>query len=120
MYEHRHQPPIPRAAFWLRLAKHAAFAIAAAFACLLVGMAGYLYFESDDIKSWRDAFLNAAMLLGGMGPIHIPKTDAGKIFAGLYALFAGIVFVAAAGAIIAPLLHRLLHQFHWGDGGDNS
>ena len=120
MYEHRHHPPITGAAFRLRFALHAAFAVAAALVCLAVGMAGYLIFESEHIKTWRDAFLNAAMLLGGMGPIHTPQTDGGKVFAGLYALFAGVVFVAAAGVIIAPLLHRLLHLFHWGDGGDKS
>jgi hypothetical protein len=123
MYEHRRQPPISRAAFRLRLALHAAFAVAAALGCLAVGMAGYLIFESDCIKTWRDAFLNAAMLLGDMGPIHTPQTDGGKVFAGLYALFAGIVFVAAAGVIIAPLLHRLLDildMLHYDDRGDES
>ena len=87
---------------------------------LAIGMAGYFWFEPDDIKTWRDAFLNAAMLLGGMGPIHTPKTDGGKVFAGLYALFAGIVFVAAAGIVVAPVLHRMLHKFHWDRPGDRS
>jgi len=76
-------------------------------------MVGYLYFEHDHVTTWRDAFLNAAMLLGGMGPIHSPVTDDGKVFAGLYALFAGLVFVVAVGLLFAPVLHRLLHRFHW-------
>jgi hypothetical protein len=80
-------------------------------------MAGYLYYEAEHIKTWRDAFLNASMLLGGMGPIHTPQTDGGKVFAGLYALFAGVVFVAAAGLAIAPVLHRLLHLFHMDSSG---
>jgi hypothetical protein len=77
---------------------------------LLLGIAGYEHFEQ---LPWRDAFLNAAMLLGGMGPVDSPKTDAGKLFAGLYALFAGLVFLIGAGLIVAPLFHRLLHKFHW-------
>jgi hypothetical protein len=53
------------------------------------------------------------MLLGGMGPIHSPVTDSGKVFAGLYALYAGLVFLVAAALLFAPVLHRLLHRFHW-------
>ena len=62
---------------------------------------------------WRSSFLNAAMLLGGMGPVNDPQTDAGKLFAGAYALFAGLVFIVIAGLLLAPSLHRLLHTFHW-------
>jgi hypothetical protein len=62
---------------------------------------------------WRDAFLNSAMLLGGMGPVDAPRTDGGKLFAGLYALYAGLVFLIAAALVVAPVVHRLLHQFHW-------
>jgi hypothetical protein len=74
------------------------------------GMAGYMYFER---LPWRDAFLNAAMLLGGMGPVESPATPGGKLFAGLYALYAGLVFLVAVGIVLAPVVHRLLHQFHW-------
>ena len=73
---------------------------------------GYVSIEH---LSWIDAFLNAAMLLGGMGPVDPPKTDAGKWFAGLYALYAGLVFVVTAAMIVAPMLHRLLHRFHWNE-----
>jgi len=55
------------------------------------------------------------MLLGGMGPVNSPQTDGGKIFAGLYALYAGLVFLIAAGLIFAPAIHRMLHLFHWDD-----
>ena len=64
---------------------------------------------------WIDAFLNAAMLLGGMGPVDVPKTDAGKLFAGVYALYAGLVFIVTAGLVVTPVLHRLLHHFHWSE-----
>lgn len=77
-----------------------------------MGMLGYMGFEH---LSWLDAFLNAAMLLGGMGPIHVPATDAGKLFAGLYALYAGLVFIATAALLFAPMFHRLMHRFHWSE-----
>jgi hypothetical protein len=79
-------------------------------ASLFFGMLGYQYYEG---LPWRDAFLNAAMLLGGMGPVDAPRTDAGKLFAGLYALYAGLVFLIAAGLVVAPALHRMMHLFHW-------
>jgi hypothetical protein len=92
------------------MAGHVAVALALVVASLLAGMLGYQWFEH---LGWRDAFLNSAMLLGGMGPVWTPQTPAGKIFAGLYALYAGLVFLVSAGVVAAPLLHRLLHRFHW-------
>ena len=53
------------------------------------------------------------MLLGGMGPVDMPQTDAGKLFAGIFALYAGLVFIAAAALMLGPVVHRLLHRFHW-------
>jgi len=67
--------------------------------------------------SWLDGFLNAAMLLGGMGPVATPCTPGGKLFAALYALYAGIVFLIVAGIVLAPAVHRLLHLFHWDERG---
>lgn len=110
MYESRKQPLLPRDRFMRRLWGHAAVAVALLVISLLIGMAGYGYFEN---LPWRDGFLNAAMLLGGMGPVDAPKTDGGKLFAGLYALYSGLVFLVAAGVVLAPILHRLLHKFHW-------
>jgi hypothetical protein len=110
MYEHRHDHPLPRAAFAGRLARHAALALGLMLLSLAIGMAGYEYFEG---LAWRDAFLDAAMLLGGMGPVHTPVTPGGKLFAGCYALYAGIVFLVVAGLLLAPVVHRLLHRFHW-------
>jgi len=72
-------------------------------------MWGYMHFERLRLL---DAFLNAAMLLGGMGPIEQPQTDGGKLFAGIYALYAGLVVLAVAGIILAPMMHRFLHRFH--------
>ena len=89
---------------------HFVAALALLLGSLMLGMAGYEYFEQ---LPWRDAFLNAAMLLGGMGPVDAPRTDGGKLFAGLYALYAGLVFLVAVGLIFAPVVHRVMHKFHW-------
>lgn len=110
MYENRQYPPIPFRAFALRFARHAFIATAVLAGSLLAGMAGYVLFEG---LSWMDAFLNASMLLGGMGPVDAPHTSAGKLFAGCYALYAGLVFLVAAGLLVAPVAHRMLHKFHW-------
>jgi len=112
MYESLKHPPLPRIRFLRRLALHAAGAMGLLLGSLLIGMAGYGYFEDLD---WRDAFLNSSMLLGGMGPVDAPETDGGKVFAGLYALYAGLVFILAAGLVFVPVLHRLLHKLHWDD-----
>jgi len=116
-YEHRNKPPIPRAAFLARLVRHAAAALALLILSLGIGMAGYAYFEGLE---WRDCFLNAAMLLGGMGPLYSPVTPGGKLFAGCYALYAGLVFLVVAALLLAPGVHRLLHRYHWEGKGPKS
>ena len=110
MYEARKQPVIPRARFARRMVTHSAAALGLLAVSLAIGMFGYVAFER---MSWIDAFLNASMLLGGMGPVNPPQTDAGKLFAGLYALYAGLVFIVTAAVLFAPILHRVLHRFHW-------
>ncbi len=112
MYETKNQPPLPRALFFRRLAGHLSAAAGLLLASLGVGMWGYAYYEH---LPWLDAFLNAAMLLGGMGPVDSPRTDGGKLFAGLYALYAGLVFIATAALLFTPVLHRLMHKFHWSE-----
>ncbi len=114
MYEHRTTKPLPTRQFLRRLALHTAVALVLVAVSLVLGMLGYSRFEH---LAWRDAFLNSAMLLGGMGPVDAPKTPGGKVFAGVYALYCGLVFLVAAGVVFAPLLHRLLHHFHWVDEG---
>lgn len=110
MYETRKQSPLPKALFIRRVVLHFAIAAGLLLASLAIGMAGYMYYES---LAWRDAFLNAAMLLGGMGPVDAPKTNGGKVFAGLYALYAGLLILVTAGVVLSPVLHRILHKFHW-------
>jgi hypothetical protein len=110
MYESRTQAPIHRRLFIARLFQHAGLALALLFVSLGMGMGGYMFFEG---LSPVDAFLNSAMLLGGMGPVDPPHTWNGKVFAGLYALYAGLVFIATAALIFTPVAHRMLHKFHW-------
>ena len=97
---------------WRRMANHAALSVGLLSASLAIGMWGYRHFEH---VGWRDAFLNAAMLLGGMGPVKTDLSDGGKIFAGCYALFAGIVVIAVAGLLLGPGVHHLMHNVHWED-----
>ena len=109
MSEHRHTPLAPRNLFLRRLAQNAGIALLAVGGSLVVGMWGYWYFES---LTWLDSFLNAAMLLGGMGPVETPTTEGGKLFAGVYALYAGMVVLVAASILVAPVMHRYMHKFH--------
>ena len=110
MYETRVEPILPRGRFIVRLARNSAGAFALVVFSLFIGMAGYVGFEH---LSWLDAFLNAAMLMGGMGPVNNPLTPGGKLFAGLYALYCGLVVIVTMGVVLAPSLHRALHKFHW-------
>ncbi|MFN5928994.1 MAG: hypothetical protein ACK45X_12860, partial [Roseiflexaceae bacterium] len=88
---------------------HMLMAMALTIFALGIGIAGYHYFED---MSWIDATLNAAMILGGMGPVDHVNTHAGKLFASAYALFSGLFFIAIAGIVLAPVTHRLLHSLH--------
>ena len=82
-----------------------------------IGMAGYHFIER---LGWVDAFENAAMILSGMGPVATLQTDAGKIFAGCYALFSGLMLITVTGIVLAPVVHRALHKFHLETGRKNS
>src|SRR2546426_8476383 len=99
MYEDRHTPPLPPRRFVRRMADHVALAAVLVFVSLLVGMWGYEHYEH---LPWRDAFLNTAMLLGGMGPVDPLHSNGGKGFAGVFALYAGVVFLVVAGGFFPP------------------
>jgi hypothetical protein len=109
MYEHRSEPLLPWPLFRRRAIRHAGVAFLVLFFALLLGMGIYHWTERLD---WIESFLNASMLLGGMGPVDAPRTTAGKIGAGLYALFAGLVFITSVGVMGAPWLHRMIHRLH--------
>lgn len=113
MFEHRAQPLLSRRQFLLRLARSVGLSLALVAGSLLIGMAGYRLLEG---LSWIDAFLNASMLLGGMGPVNLPASFGGKLFAGLYALYCGLIVIFIAGLLLAPVAHRVLHKFHLESG----
>jgi hypothetical protein len=112
MYESRTHRPIPRRQFLQRVGTHVGLSIGVVLVSLLFGMVG---FHTTDGMAWLDAFVQSAMLLGGMGPVLPPASEAGKFFAGLYALYCGLVFIVVAGLLIAPVIHRILHRLHWDD-----
>lgn len=107
--EHRSQQLLSRGAFLRRWALFALIALGLIAGSLALGMVGYHIFEG---LSWIDAYLNAAMLLGGMGPVTELHHPAGKVFAGLYAMFSGLVLLVSVGVMLAPVFHRFLHRFH--------
>jgi len=109
MFEKCHQPLLSRAEFFWRLARNAFIGAIIIVIALGIGMLGYHGFEN---MSWEDAFVNAAMILSGMGPVGTLNTTAGKIFAGCYALFSGLLFILIMGIIFAPVVHRFFHKFH--------
>jgi len=112
MFESKNDPLVPPDTFNSRLFRHFLITILCVGIALFGGMLGYHFIES---QTWLDAFLNASMILGGMGPVSELKTDLGKLFAGCYALFSGFFFLSLFGFLIAPVLHRALHRFHLDD-----
>ncbi len=109
MFERRHEPLLPRREYYRRVARYGLIAATLLATGLLVGMAGYHFIVG---LSWIDAFANASMILSGMGPLDPIKTSAGKLFAGLYAIFSGVAFLTTVAVLIAPVVHRALHRFH--------
>ena len=109
MFENRRQPLIPPAHFAKRIALSIALAGAIAAVALSIGVLGYHFIAE---LPWIDALLNASMILGGMGPVAELKSDAAKLFASIYALFSGLVFIMVVAVTLAPVLHRILHKFH--------
>jgi len=111
MDHHRHDyRPLPsRVHFFRRLGRSAAIAMGVIMVALAIGMTGYSQLEG---LSWIDSFLNAAMILSGMGPATELHTAGGKLFAGCYAIFSGIIFITMAAVLFAPALHRFMHRFH--------
>jgi hypothetical protein len=109
LYEHRHRALLPRRTFILRAARHVG--LAAIIVVLAVGIGTLGYATWGDLP-WLDSFLNASMILSGMGPVDRMQTSAAKVFSALYALFSGLVFVGVMGIVLAPWVHRLLHWTH--------
>ena len=113
MFERHAQHLMPRAMFMRRQLRHLWLAGGLIFIALAIGAVGYHWIES---LGWVDSFYSASMILTGMGPAFEVRTTAGKLFATVYALFSGIVFLSAASVLIAPMLHRMLHAMHLDSG----
>lgn len=117
MYEKKHTPPLSMPGFLRRMALHGCAALALIAGSLLVGMLGFHHFLEN--KSWTYSFLNAAMILSGMGPVEVQGLkDTGQIFAGFYALYSGLAVIAVTGIMLTPVAHRVMHKLHWDDNGD--
>ena len=117
MLEHHSQPLISRRHFFVRVARNGGYAGLLVGFSVIAGMIGYHWVG----LSWSDAFVNACMLLGGMGPVgELPNTVTAKVFAGLFALYAGLVFLVVAVLLLTPAFHRVLHLFHLERGRQDS
>lgn len=108
-YEHSSQPVLERPQFIRRIFAHVGIAAGLVAASPAIGVAGFHFLAR---LSWIDAFVNASMILGGMGPVAEIPGEPGKIFAALYAPYSGIAFLAVSAVLIAPFAHRLLHRLH--------
>ncbi|MEI8351388.1 MAG: hypothetical protein WCG36_03645 [bacterium] len=117
MFEHHHQPLASLPAFIKRMAACLFISQGLAVVALSMGMVGYHQIAG---LAWIDSFENAAMILGGMGPVDQMATTAAKLFAGLYAIFCGLMFITIMGIVMAPILHRVMHRFHLADEDVNS
>lgn len=113
--EKHYQPLAPLSVFIKRLAYHFSLGFILISIALSIGVVGYHYIEQ---MAWIDAFLNASMILSGMGPATVLQTTAGKLFASFYALFSGLVFIGVIGIIFTPVIHRFLHKYNQRDGSN--
>lgn len=122
-FERRCDRLAPASVYFARLARSVAIALLITSVALVAGIIGFVLFAH---LTPLDAFLNAAMLLSGMGPTEDYPGTAGKIFGGLYALFSGLFMLVVVGLVLTPVFHRMLHQFHLdeddadGDGSSQS
>ncbi len=107
--EHGAEKLLPLKEFYRRLILFGLLSLGIILLSLGIGILGYMSLEGQDLI---DAFLNAAMLMGGMGPVSVLNTDRGKIFAGLYAMYCGFVLIFSVAIFMTPIFHRVLHVFH--------
>jgi len=108
-FERRHDQLAPRSIFIKRLIAALAFALGLILVALMIGIAGYHFIAGFN---WVDSLLEASMILGGMGPIKELPNDTAKIFASIYALFSGLIFIGVMGLVLSPVVHRIMHKFH--------
>ncbi|MBP9854970.1 MAG: hypothetical protein KBD53_08895 [Candidatus Omnitrophica bacterium] len=112
MFEKKHQKVVPISVFIRRMVAYIFVVILLIIGVLSIGVVGYHFFAGF---TWIDSLLNASMILGGMGEIDPLTTTGAKIFASVYALFSGLMFIAIMGILFTPMMHRVLHSFHMED-----
>jgi hypothetical protein len=112
MFEHRSAPLVSRKVFARRMAVHGGYVAVLLLISLVGGTAGFHWLAGQSVI---DAWLNSAMLLGGMGPVGEIRSTPGKLFASFYSLYAGLVFIGGSTILAAPVIHRFLHRFHLED-----
>jgi hypothetical protein len=112
VFENRRDPILPTRIFIRRLLVCLGLALAIIAVALGIGVAGYHFIAR---LPWIDALLNASMILTGMGPVDVLRSNAAKVFASFYALFSGVVFISLMGLLLSPIAHRVLHKFHVSD-----
>ena len=115
-FEHREDPLLPLEQFWSRLARSVFWGFTLIGGSLLIGVLGYHWTAH---LGWVDSILNASMILTGMGPVDRLEGDTAKLFASAYALFSGVAFLSSVGVLLAPVVHRLMHRFHFDAGADD-
>jgi hypothetical protein len=108
-FEHHKKPLLPKKQFIHRMVRYAGFSFIILCFSLGIGTIGYHLFAG---LPWTDSFLNASMILTGMGPVDRMETQAGKLFASFYAIYSGVAFLNLAGVLFAPVYHRFLHKLH--------
>lgn len=112
MYERASDNLLSKRAFAARLFKHFSWVVLVLGLSVLVGAAGLLYFEETTLE---DAVIHSAFLLGGFGIVQMPENLSGKLFIGLFDLYANLFFLASVSFLCAPFVHRILHKFHMDD-----
>lgn len=113
MFENHQVPLLPKHVFYARVRHHFLIGCGVLAGCVGIGMVGYHWLEH---LGWVDSFANASMILSGMGPLDPIRTTAGRLFAGVYALFSGVAFLTTVGFFLMPILHRVLHKLHLESG----
>ncbi|MEO8000893.1 MAG: hypothetical protein ABI644_03380 [Arenimonas sp.] len=112
MFEQKKKPLLSRRLFYRRVIKHTCYSLIAIVIALGLGVLGYHWLGE---LGWVDSVLNAAMILGGMGPVNVLHSDSAKLFSAVYALFSGLFFIGIATMLVGPFAHRLLHSLHIDD-----
>lgn len=112
MFESGNEKLLSKALFYKRIILCLFSALIILFTALGIGVLGYHFFAD---LGWIDSLLNASMILTGMGPVDILKSDGAKVFASCYAIFSGVIFISIIGVVLSPIFHRMMHKIHLDD-----